>query len=295
MNVHSRAAVEWLALASPLAKVSAIESVVNCAFGGLHMRQPSSLSSSPSLQKSALGDVDRAALASKPGRDLAIVDPAELPPKPGLSRADGQARLLHDLASIELQAMELAVRTLFEFPEAPTEFREQLAEVAIGESRHLKLCLDSLHALDFDWGHWGAHLALWNAVSARDTLLDRILIVHRYLEGSGLDAGESILRRLRGVRAPLARSTVELIVSEEVDHVEFGSRWYRTIAKQIGVDVDLDFRERMRAISIAVPRREQLARDLRLRAGFTMSEITVLEQLRRQVSQACPSSTFTAV
>src|SRR5690242_4267451 len=68
-------------------------------------------------------------ILSLPGRDALVLDIHELPPKPGLSQLAGQARLLHDLASIELQAMELALRTLVEFPEAPVEFRGQLAEL----------------------------------------------------------------------------------------------------------------------------------------------------------------------
>src|SRR4051812_40126695 len=65
----------------------------------------------------------------QPARDTKVVRLHELPPKPGLSTAEGQARLLHDLASIELQAMELGLRTLTEYPNAPKEFREQLALV----------------------------------------------------------------------------------------------------------------------------------------------------------------------
>jgi uncharacterized ferritin-like protein (DUF455 family) len=213
----------------------------------------------------------------KLGRDLQIVQPSQLPPKPGLFKPEGQGRLLHDLASIELQAMELAVRSLYEFPEAPTDFRTQLAELALGEGRHLELCLDAMDDLGFPWGSWDAHLTLWNAVSSTDTLLDRILIVHRYLEGAGLDAGESILRRMQGVKALRARPVVETIVKEEVDHVLFGSRWYHAIALLSGVDPEKDFELRIGQIAREVPRRERLARELRKSAGFTDFELNVLE------------------
>ncbi|RYZ67422.1 MAG: DUF455 family protein, partial [Proteobacteria bacterium] len=110
-------------------------------------------------------------------RDVRVVQTKDLPNKPGISTVEGQARLLHDLASIELQALELGLRTLEEYPEAPKEFREQLAEVTAGEARHLALCLDGIEALGYSWGHWNVHLALWNVVSPEDSLLDRILIV----------------------------------------------------------------------------------------------------------------------
>ncbi len=212
-------------------------------------------------------------------RDVAVVSKSQLPPKGGFSTVVGQARLLHDLGSIELQAMELGVRTLVEFPEAPRDFREELADITLGEGRHLGLCLQGLNDLDFEWGHWNVHTALLSAVDASDSLLDRILIVHRYLEGSGLDAGESILKRLNGTASPIARPVVQTIRTEEVDHVLFGSRWYRQICSEMKLDPSDDFTKRIEIINRLVPRRERIDHDLRRQAGFTDHEIAVLETI----------------
>jgi uncharacterized ferritin-like protein (DUF455 family) len=213
------------------------------------------------------------------GRDARVVAPAQLPPKPGLSTQEGQARLLHDLASIELQAMALATRTLFEFPDAPSEFRKELSEIAFDESRHLTLCLDGIEKLGYRWGHWDVHLMLWNAVSSEDSLLTRILIVHRYLEGSGLDAGESILRRLSGVVDKTLKHAISVIVNEEVGHVRFGSRWYKKIAEELKIDPEKDFAERIGKIALLAPRRERIARELRKLCGFTDFELEQLERI----------------
>lgn len=51
-------------------------------------------------------------IPEEPGRDAQVLLNKDLPPKAGLSTKEGQARLLHDLANIELQAMELGLRTL---------------------------------------------------------------------------------------------------------------------------------------------------------------------------------------
>lgn len=211
------------------------------------------------------------------GRDIRVVSPAELPPKPGLSSHAGQGRLLHDLASIEMQAMELAVRTLYEFPDAPMEFRRELAAVALSEGEHLGMCLRGLESVGHAWGDWDVHLSLWNTVSKDDSLIDRVLIVHRYLEGSGLDAGDSILRRLIGVASKEVRNFVKRIVTEEVDHVLFGSRWYRKLCEEAKLDSEREFASRIGRIAALAPRRERVARDLRLRAGFTEFEIEALE------------------
>jgi uncharacterized ferritin-like protein (DUF455 family) len=224
------------------------------------------------------------AVPQEPARDIAVFEAGKLPPKKGLSFVEGQARLLHDLASIELQAMELGLRTLIEYQEAPVGFREELAKITLDEARHLKLCLQAMEGLGFSWGAWPAHLALWNSVDASDSLLDRVLIVHRYLEGSGLDAGDTFLRKLDGVSTGTIHQVVKVISTEEIRHVEFGSRWYREICRGEGIDPQQDFVPRLEKLRYRIPKRiEKVSRKLRLQAGFTEAEIEYLERLRESI------------
>lgn len=218
----------------------------------------------------------------EPARDILLLHPKDHPPKKGFSTPEGQARMLHDLASIELQAMELGLRTLTEFPEAPQGFKEELMAVTISEANHLRMCLEAIEAMGFKWGEWPVHSALWRAVDKSDTLLDRILIVHRYLEGSGLDAGDTLIRRLEGTAG---KQTIQKIVKqinfEEIGHVDFGSQWYREICRQNKIDWTLDFPERMGDLRVRLPKRvEPINRDLRRKAGFTEEEIVYHEWLR---------------
>lgn len=216
-----------------------------------------------------------------PARDISLLTPKDLPPKKGLSFKEGQARLLHDLASIELQAMELGLRTLVEFPDAPPAFREQLLDVTLSESIHLEMCLTEMEGLGFKWGDWPVHCALWSATSTKDSLLDRILIVHRFLEGSGLDAGETILNRLKSIDAPPVKRAAERIFNDEIGHVEFGSRWYRMMCEVEKIDPNVDFAERMTKLRWVLPKRvENISVELRKKAGFTDSEISYLQDLR---------------
>ena len=216
-----------------------------------------------------------------PARDITMLAPKELPPKKGLSTKEGQARLLHDLASIELQAMELGLRTLVEFPQAPKEFRENLWQITLSESEHLEMCLTEIEGLGYQWGSWPVHCALWSATNEKDSLLDRILIVHRFLEGSGLDAGETILRRLQGVDSNAIKKAAEKIFHDEIGHVEFGSNWYRKICAEENIDPNTDFSSRMDKLRWTLPKRvENIAVDLRKKAGFTDLEIAYLQNLR---------------
>ncbi len=246
------------------------------------------------LSINAIFEIPQVLVPDMPGRDLQIVLPEDMPmKKKGLSFKQGQARLLHDLANIELQAMELCLRTYFEFPEAPTEFREQLREIAFGEAKHLGLALDALESLGFNWGDWPASLSLWNAVSKEDTLLDRILIVHRYLEGSGLDAGDTLLKKLAGVLEGPAHKVIRIIVEEELGHVQFGSRWYAEICQRQKIDPQEDFPKRLTGLKYKIPKRiENVNRELRKKAGFTDLEINFLESYRRSsIITPTPSET----
>ena len=218
-----------------------------------------------------------------PGRDLIVLEKGRKANKKGFSTKEGQARLIHDLANIELQAMELAYRSFIEYPEAPKEFREQMADLAISESKHLELCLNQLETLNYKWGDWPVYLSLWSAVSKDDSLLDRLLIVHRYLEASGLDAGISLLKKLAQSQAPDIEKVVRHITEEEVDHVAFGSRWYQKFCLEQKVDPDHDFKIRMHTLLPKLPKRfEVIDSEIRKRAGFTESEIATVQDIRNQ-------------
>lgn len=216
-----------------------------------------------------------------PARDVEALEFKLHPPKLGFSTKAGQARMLHDLASIELQAMELGLRTLVEFPEENEQFRTELWDLTLSESSHLEMCLTEIENLGFKWGDWPVNCGLWQSVSSSDTLLDRLLIVHRYLEGSGLDAGDTLLRRLAGVDAKAVQKAVKIINTEEVGHVLFGSNWYNYYCLKSDLDPVDDFEVRMNRLRTVLPKRvNPISHDLRQRAGFTENEIKYLEKLR---------------
>lgn len=220
-----------------------------------------------------------------PGRDVELIHAEKMPKRVGLSFREGQGRLLHDLANIELQAMELCYRTWSEFPDAPEEFQEELLKLLESEAGHLNLCLSGLHDLGFKWGDWPVHPALWSAVSQEDDLIDRVLIVHRYLEGNGLDAGDILLKRLSGVPKSPVHAIVHQIATEELEHVQFGSRWYLKLCEAVGLDAREDFSKRFSRIENRIPHRiEKMNFDLRRRAGFSEDEIQFLDQKRESWS-----------
>lgn len=231
------------------------------------------------VHRALLGEVFQ--IPVMPERDIEIWQKARHPAKKGLSFVEGQARLLHDMANIELQAMELALRTLCEYPDAATTFREQLAALTLSEGQHLKMCIQGLRDLGYEWGHWPIHMALWNAVSETDSLIDRIFIVHRYLEGSGLDSGKSLIERFSQIPPNKTAEIMKVISDEELGHVQFGSFWYREFCKQQRLDADHTFKKLLKDLLPRLPRRmEPVNIELRRHADFNESEIKTLVELR---------------
>jgi uncharacterized ferritin-like protein (DUF455 family) len=172
--------------------------------------------------------------------------------------------------------------------EAPEAFKQQLVEIILDEARHLRLCLQQIDKLGASWGDWPSHLGLWACVSRQDTLLERLAIVHRYLEGSGLDASDKIQRRLSGTLIKGSDKVVKVIADEEVGHVKFGSEWFRKFCRsEVGEsDPDQVFAGILESVFPRLPRRlERLNHQIRMQAGFSVGEIEALEGIRmRQVS-----------
>lgn len=218
-----------------------------------------------------------------PSRDVEVLMASRLPKKKGLSYLEGKTRLIHDLASIELQAMELGVRTLIEFskdPDVPGEFLEDLATVTYEEALHLGLCLETLKEYGSEWGKYPVHLGLWNVSRAKDSLIERLLKVHRYLEGSGLDASFSLLKRVKSVgdSKPLVK-LISRIAHDELSHVQFGSRWYVWFCEKKGLSRISECKRILKEERHLLPRRrERINEELRIKAGFIKEEILIFSE-----------------
>jgi uncharacterized ferritin-like protein (DUF455 family) len=88
-----------------------------------------------------------AEIPETPGRNAQVVPIRALAPRPGFFSVEGQSPLLHDLANIELQAMELAFRTLVEFGTRDAQFAAELAQITEDEGKHFLMCCKGLETL----------------------------------------------------------------------------------------------------------------------------------------------------
>jgi len=215
----------------------------------------------------------------EPGRPAApeLVLAHKVPRRSAGSTA-GLAALLHSIAHIEFNAINLALDAIWRFDAMPAGFVSDWASVAADEARHFQLLTDELALLDTHYGDFTAHDGLW--MMARRTahdLLSRMALVPRVLEARGLDATPVIQRKLRGAGHDRAVAVLQIILDEEVRHVAIGNNWYTFLCRQAGVDPEKQFRELIGGFDAPLPK-GPINRDARLAAGFSAAELDWLQQ-----------------
>lgn len=168
----------------------------------------------------------RPARPSKPQ----LVSPKEVP-APKISGLPLNAYMLHNLAHVELNAIDLAWDTVVRFSpyiEILGEgFYADFAHVADDESRHFAWCSQRLSELGFRYGDMPAHNLLWRECEkSSDNVSARLAVIPLVQEARGLDAGPRLVQKLVGFGDCRTSSIVERIADEEVAHVAVGVYWF---------------------------------------------------------------------
>src|SRR6185437_15351723 len=146
----------------------------------------------------------------------------------GGSRA-GRIALLHALAHIELNAIDLALDMLARFgrAELPRQFCDEWLAVAAEEAEHHALLAARLAALGAAYGDLPAHDGLWQAAAATaHDPLARLAIVPLVLEARGLDVTPEMIERLDRVGDAESAAILRRIYADEIGHVATGRRWF---------------------------------------------------------------------
>lgn len=193
---------------------------------------------------------------------------------------DGRAALIHALAHIELNAVDLGLDIVWRFPGMPDEFYRQWAQVAREEALHFCLLRDHLRGMGYDYGDFPAHNALWEmAEKTKGDLLPRIALVPRTLEARGLDASPPIKAKLVGAGDHRAGEILDIILRDEIGHVSVGNRWYRWLCKERGLDPVATYADL--AEKYSAPRlRGPFNIEARRAAGFDEAELVALGNSR---------------
>ena len=150
----------------------------------------------------------------------------------------GRAVLIHAIAHIEFNAINLALDAIWRFDGMPQAYYLDWLRVAAEEAKHFNLLRAHLRTMGHDYGDFPAHQGLWTMCekTAHD-IVARMALVPRTLEARGLDATPLIQKKLRQAGTPDALAAVailDLILREEVGHVAIGNHWYRWLCQREG-------------------------------------------------------------
>lgn len=194
-----------------------------------------------------------------------------------LSTPEGRAALIHSLAHIEFNAINLALDAIYRFRDLPPDFYGDWIQVAAEEASHFILLRDYLRTLGYEYGDFSAHNGLWDmaVVTSHDPLV-RMALVPRVMEARGLDVLPGIMHKFRSSGSQQAVDILEIILRDEVGHVAIGNRWYKYLCNQRGMEPIATFRSLLKEYN-APKLRGPLHTEARLAAGFTEEEIKMLE------------------
>ena len=182
------------------------------------------------------------ALPGRPERPR-LISPRQLSQR-GLGSAEGRAALVHAIAHIEFNAIDLAWDAVYRFRGKPMQYYLDWASCANDEARHYTMLSGRLAELGHAYGDFDAHNGLWDmAEKTAHSDTARMALVPRVLEARGLDVTPGMMDRLRKQGDDRTVAILEVILREEVAHVAAGSRWYRWYCDRVGVEPRARFKE----------------------------------------------------
>ncbi|MEX2617708.1 MAG: ferritin-like domain-containing protein [Alphaproteobacteria bacterium] len=182
-----------------------------------------------------IGKVPPPERPARPGRPV-LKHPSEMPRRRGTA---GRVALLHAIAHIELNAIDLAWDMIARFanPDLPRSFYDDWVMVGDEEAKHFTLLSGRLTDMGAAYGDLPAHDGLWQ--SAQETahdVLARLAVAPLVLEARGLDVTPVMIEKLDKAGDTESARILRIILADEIGHVAAGQRWFDHIAAARGLD-----------------------------------------------------------
>ncbi len=187
----------------------------------------------------------------RPGRPEKpeLIAPQKVPRR-ALTSLRGRIALLHAIAHIELNAVDLALDIVARFAAepVPNSFFDGWMRVAHEEAKHFRMVRDRLRALGADYGDLPAHDGLWQAAhDTRNDLTARLAVVPLILEARGLDVTPALQTKMRETGDHESAAVLDVIYEDEKGHVAVGAKWFRFLCARQKKDPAAAFQALVRA------------------------------------------------
>lgn len=207
-----------------------------------------------------------------------LVEPAKLRRR-RLGSEAGRAALVHAVTHIEFNAINLALDAAYRFRDMPGQFYLDWISVAAEEARHFQLLSTRLQSMGFNYGDFPAHNGLWEmAQRTADNCMKRMALVPRVLEARGLDVTPGMIERLVSAGDDETVRILEIILDEEVRHVEIGSHWFHFCCDRLGLEPESTFLGLLEEYFRGAIR-GPFNLPARLKAGFSQREMAAISAL----------------
>jgi len=263
MTELRQAALEILAMTDAQTKVGLVSQLFED-----YQERRITLNSSEVLNQ---GGLDLPGRPSKPE----LIPPLQVP-KRRMDTVEGRASLLHSLAHIEFNAINLALDAIWRFPNMPDQYYEDWLKVAKEESYHFTIVNEHIRSFGFTYGDFPAHNSLWEMVErTKDAVIARMALVPRTMEARGLDAVPMIRDRFKQIKELTAVDILEIILRDEVEHVAIGNHWFNFLCAKEGLSPISAYRDL--AKKYCAPKlRGPFNLEARRQAGFSEEELSLL-------------------
>lgn len=193
-----------------------------------------------------------------------------------MNTPEGRAALIHALAHIEFNAINLALDVIWRFSHMPAQFYTDWLKVADEEAYHFGLLNEHLQTLGFNYGDFSAHNSLWEmAERTKDSVLARIALVPRTMEARGLDASPQLRSKLAQVGDTAAAAILDIILRDEIGHVAIGNHWFNWLCSQNNLEPISTYQQLTEQYS-APKLRPPFNLNARRQAGFSEVELAYL-------------------
>lgn len=207
-----------------------------------------------------------------------LVDPKNLP-KRGIKSEEGRIVLAHALAHIEFNAINLALDAVYRFRDMPKEFYSDWIQVADEEAYHFGLLKSYIEKRDHLYGDFEAHNGLWEmAQKTSHDVMIRMALVPRVLEARGLDVTPGLMKKLEQANDDEFVEHLKIIHHDEIGHVAIGSRWFKYVCEQRGLDARAQFKQLIQEYMNGTLK-GPFDTVVRIQAGFTEQELEDLSAM----------------
>ncbi len=223
------------------------------------------------LDTHPLPEIQSLAIPGRPEKPV-LVEPREVPRR-NFSTLKGRLTLVHAIAHIEFNAINLALDAVYRFQHMPEQYYLDWCRVAAEEAQHFTMLSDYLEQNGMAYGDLNAHNGLWEmAVKTDFDVMTRMALVPRVLEARGLDVTPGMIKKLQVTGDTLLISILQKIFADEIGHVKIGSHWFKTLCEERNLESQQTFLELIEQYMQGA-RFGPFDTEARLQAGFSHDEM----------------------